>query len=137
MNTKEIEEAVKSLTLVTGITKDGTGFLNRKALDTALKVMQEYLAVKGLPEGKEEKHDGSGNNLCQYSEAKSFNQALHLCKLALLKKEAEWKEKIPSEEEMNEFLQIYFSNKLQDKEVRFNTRDLATVIRKMLEERIK
>lgn len=57
MNTKAIEEAVKALTPVNGITKDGTGFLTREALDTALKVMQQYLAVKGMPEEKKCEHE--------------------------------------------------------------------------------
>ncbi len=113
MNTKEIEEAVDILK------RDGYWGENKnvKAFDLLLSVAQEYLAIKELP--KEECLLDKPKVICSnideavdYGYEKGhkdgFNQALHLCKLAMMKKEAEWKERIPS-------IEIYFMDNMRNK----------------------
>jgi len=107
-NTKAIEEAVKALTPVNGITKDGTGFLTREALDTALKVMQQYLAVKGFPEDIPSDFVGKICLTCKSfkvleKDFDTWNSALHLCRLAVIKG-------VPSVEQMSRIIFEHYQN---------------------------
>ena len=102
-NTKAIEEAVKALTPVNGITKDGTGFLTREALDTALKVMQQYLAVKGFPKEKDVEGKTILQDVREGDYDYGFNQALSLCRLAAVKG-------VPSVEQMSRIIFEHYQN---------------------------
>lgn len=94
---KEIEEAVKIIKenrhSVTWDKESSDKYI--KATETLLSLAQSYLAVKGMPEEETKELNGEGN-LGSYHLGRidGKNQALHLCKLALLKKEAEWREQL-------------------------------------------
>ncbi len=134
MNTKEIEEAAEVITKTVMPYMEADS--NEKHYETLLSLAQEYLAVKGLPLEK--------NDICEFdsrvdigevnkAEHRGFNDCLHLCKLALLRKEAEWKEKLPNEEELEKLI---FDN-VFDELGKYPSKRLATAIRKMMEERMR
>ena len=133
MNTKEIEEAVKILRPVV-ITRPGDMEkgeqpceLSRehKAIQSLLSLAQEYLAVK-IPEGKDVTN-------CDCPTLEIHNEkVIHLCKLAMVKKEAEWKEGLPSEEKLSWDIRSYLTTNHYD-----DYKGLAQAIHKLLEERIR
>ncbi len=95
MNEKEIREASRILAFIHVGVK-----LDSKQVGAILELQslaQQYLEVKGLPEEGEEykqDEDGFGNIYTRKREgAIIFNQAIHLCKLAQIKKCQECGEK--------------------------------------------
>lgn len=88
---EEVKEAIKSLTPVDCITKDGTGLLNRKALDTALSVLQAYLNAPVVEERICHKTPILACYTCYQVEG--FNEALRLDRVEWMRKCQECKEK--------------------------------------------
>lgn len=120
MNTKEIEEAVNQIR--------GDKSLNHwslqqhsetlKALDLLLSLAQEYLAVKGFPNEREE-HYFHGDCIL----GKEFNYSLHLCRLAVIKG-------VPSVEQMSRIIFEHYQNPNASAYL------LATAIHKLYLERL-
>ncbi len=86
LNEKEIREAIKSLTPVNSITKDDTGFLTRKALDTALSVLSLVLASSGMVERKRFGKEYDENSNCDSNYVYGFNACHDEFSLAIAKK---------------------------------------------------
>lgn len=139
MNTKEIEKAVKVIkeTIMPYMEADS----NEKHYETLLtyiklQLAQEYIAMKVFPE--EKKIDwGAGRTIHQGLDYDAgFNEALNLCKLAMIKKCQEWKERVPSEKEIENLLDEWGKdNQAITKELGFRHK-LSIAIHKLILERL-
>ena len=84
MSERELEEAIEALEeWKEDLSLDN---IEQRHLNIVLNLAQQYLDCKGLPEEKDFR-DLEFPNLMDYSKGfyDGFNEALHLCKLAMMK----------------------------------------------------
>lgn len=126
MNDAEIREAVGRLQSIqiaryrSGqkatpvIINDGSD----KALQTLITLAQSYLSIEGMPEERDEERGIGEESGMEYRNDKniSFNESLHLCKLAMLKK-CEGLEKVIGEIRIDEG-GVSASGEMTDKDIK-------------------